>query len=233
MDKKAVVLLSGGMDSATAFYQAILDVGKENVIPIFFNYGQRNLLSEKTAATRLVDKAKTQKLIKINLEPSFKQLENALTDDTVHLLKGRTPDEIKADFDTEDAPSTFVPGRNIIFLSYAFGLSHCFDANLIYSGMNDNVGFPDNTPEFFKAMEIAGSTGIGRIIKFIFPTQGKTKTDIVRLGESLSVPWKFTISCYEQESPFEKPCGKCDSCILRKEGFEKADIADPADKLRL
>jgi 7-cyano-7-deazaguanine synthase len=222
---KAIVLLSGGMDSVTCFYQAVKDRGAKNIIPVFFYYGQRSYMAEMTAVNRIITLTGTCEKVDIDVFTSFFELESALTNPNSELPERRTPEEISAG----GIPSSFVPGRNIIFFSYAFGLAYIYGAEAIYAGMNDEdtTGYPDCKKDFLTKMEKAGSSGIARDIKLVLPVIGKTKAEIVKKGEKLGVPWQNTVSCYKQTIPDIPPCGICDSCVLRKKGFEEAGVNDP------
>lgn len=226
---KALVLLSGGMDSATSFYQAVEDCGAENLIPVFFFYGQRSFLSEFLSAGAIAEKAGTKEPVQIDLTGAFENLKSALTGTSdTELPVGRTMEEIQ----NGGIPPSFVPGRNIIFLAFAFGLAQIHGANRIYAGMNDEdaTGYPDCRKEFLETMEVAGSLGTENDVKIVLPVMGKTKAGVVLLGEKLGVPWENTSSCYQQVSNNEKPCGVCDSCLLRINGFKEAGVEDPLMK---
>ena len=138
---------------------------------------------------------------------------------------GRSLEEIEAG----GIPSSFVPSRNTVFLAVAYGMAKTFDADAIYAGMNDQdaTGYPDCRKDFLEAMEKAGCLGIDREVRIILPVMDKTKAGVVILGEELGVPWRHTVSCYVQTTTEEPPCGECDSCVLRTEGFKKAGVEDP------
>jgi 7-cyano-7-deazaguanine synthase len=150
---------------------------------------------------------------------------SALTSEKVDVPQGRSVEEMGADI-----PVTYVPARNIIFLSIAAGLCETFGAEHIYIGANalDYSGYPDCRPEFFQAFErvlqVGTKSGVeGRTISVETPILRKSKADIVRLGKQLGAPLHLTWSCYEGR---ERACGKCDSCLLRLKGFKEAGHED-------
>ncbi|HKM13903.1 MAG TPA: 7-cyano-7-deazaguanine synthase QueC [Candidatus Methanomethylophilaceae archaeon] len=215
---KAVVLLSGGLDSTTTLAQAI-DDGFE-VYAVSFRYGQRHSRELISAAEICNHYGVMHSIIDINLT-SFK---SALTDSDMDV-----PQDRKGSLDKE-IPITYVPARNIIFLSIAAGLCESVDADRIYIGANviDYSGYPDCRPEFFKSyenmLEKGTKAGVeGNPIKIITPILNMSKADIVRIGKKLNAPLGLTWSCYEGG---KKACGHCDSCILRLKGFEEAGYVD-------
>jgi 7-cyano-7-deazaguanine synthase len=128
-------------------------------------------------------------------------------------------------------PSTYVPARNTIFLSFALSAAEALKAGAIFIGANaiDFSGYPDCRPEFYKAFKEVGRTGTksgarGKDISIKTPLLNMTKTDIVKLGMKLKVPYELTWSCYEGAA---RPCGRCDSCLLRQKGFYQAGFEDP------
>lgn len=215
---KAIVLLSGGLDSTTTLAQA-LDDGCE-VTAISFRYGQRHT-KELTAAENVC---------------KFYNVDHAIIDlDLSSFRSALTREDLEVPMDREgelDAkiPITYVPARNIIFMSIAAGLCESIDADRIYIGANDvdYSGYPDCRPEFFEAFEnmIAKGTkaGVeGHPIKIMTPILRCSKADIVRLGKKLGAPLNLTWSCYNGR---EKACGHCDSCRLRLMGFKEAGYVD-------
>ena len=215
---KAVVLLSGGLDSTTTLAQAIED-GCE-VTAISFRYGQRHTKELESAANVCAHYGVAHVVYDINLG-SFR---SALTRDDIDVpmdRQGRLDQTI---------PITYVPARNIIFLSIAAGLCESIDADRIYIGANvvDYSGYPDCRPEFFEAYEEmlakGTKTGVeGHPIKIMLPILHMSKADIVRTGKKLGAPLELTWSCYNGG---EKACGHCDSCRLRLKGFEEAGYKD-------
>ena len=215
---KAVVLLSGGLDSTTTLAQAIEDGCEETAIS--FRYGQRHT-KELESARNVCDHYGIDHVI-IDLDLS--SFRSALTRDDIDVPMDR---EGKLD---EEIPITYVPARNIVFLSIAAGLCESVDADRLYIGANvvDYSGYPDCRPEFFEAFENMLAKGTkagveGRPIKVMLPIINDSKADIVRRGKELGAPLHLTWSCYNGG---EKACGHCDSCRLRLKGFEDAGYRD-------
>ena len=214
--QKAVVLLSGGLDSTVTLAQALSE-GNE-VTALSFRYGQRHTKELDSAKAVCAHYGVEHIIVDIDLT-SFR---SALTRDDIDV-----PEDRKID---SQIPITYVPARNIIFLSVAAGLCESLDANLIYIGANaiDYSGYPDCRPEFFEAYELMLSKGTktgveGNPPKIMTPILHCTKADIVRLGKKLKAPLHLTWSCYKGEN---KACGCCDSCLLRLKGFSEAGFAD-------
>ncbi len=215
---KAVVLLSGGLDSTTTLAQAIED-GFE-VHAVSFRYGQRHS-RELVSATEICGHYGIMHNI---IDIDLKSFRSALTDPGIDV-----PQDRKGDLDKE-IPITYVPARNIIFLSIAAGLCESVGADRIYIGANvvDYSGYPDCRPEFFKAFENMLQQGTkagveGYPIKIVTPILNMSKADIVRVGKKLNAPLGLTWSCYEGG---KKACGHCDSCVLRLKGFKEAGYVD-------
>ncbi len=216
---RAVVLLSGGLDSTTTLAQAIAD-GNE-VTALSFRYGQRH--SKELDAASNVAKFFNVKHVIVDIDLSM--FRSALTREDIDVPENR--DESKMG---TDIPVTYVPARNIIMMSVAAGLCESVDADKIYIGANsvDYSGYPDCRPEFFvqfeKMINVGTKAGVeGHPIRIMTPIQNASKADIVRLGKKLGAPLHLTWSCYEGG---EKACGKCDSCKLRLKGFEEAGYKD-------
>lgn len=215
----AVVLLSGGLDSVTCLAWAMQQF---NCIAVSFNYGQRHS-SELNAAKNIANNAKVPHRI-INID--IAQLGgSSLTDMNM--------DVPKADINNEEIPSTYVPARNTVFLSYALALAEVSQAKHIVIGVNavDYSGYPDCRPEFITAFEtmanLATKTGVeGNKLTIETPLLTLTKAEIIQLGTSLGVDYSKTVSCYQADTN-GYACGVCDSCLLRKQGFLQANIADP------
>jgi len=219
MMKRAVVLLSGGLDSVTALAMAI-EQGYE-CYTLSFNYGQRHD-AELVAAEKLskLNGAIEHKVINIDLRAIGG---SALTDNTIDV-----PEEHH-----EGIPVTYVPARNTVFLSIALGWAEVLSAQSIYIGVNavDYSGYPDCRPEFITAFEqlanVATKAGVeGQKLTIQSPLMKMTKADIINQGIRLGVDYSQTISCYQADSE-GRACGKCDSCHFRREGFNQAGISDP------
>ena len=219
--KKAVVLLSGGLDSAvTLFFAKDKDY---DCRCLNFDYGQRHCI-EMTMAKELARAAGVElRTEKIALSWGG----SSLLDTNSSLPSGRTPEEIK----TSGIPSTYVPARNSIFLSIAASYAEAIGADKIFIGAHseDSSGYPDCRKEYLEAFDRVIKTGTKRGLEgdlsLEFPLINMAKRDIVKLGNSLGVPFQYTWSCYEGGRP---PCGRCDSCILREKGFREAGVTDPA-----
>ena len=219
MSKKAVVLVSGGLDSTTVL--AIARSQGYECYTLSFDYGQRTH-SELAAAEHCSKQlgAAEHKVVALDLRTIGG---SALTDDAIDV-----PEE-----KTEGIPVTYVPARNTVFLSIALGWAEVLGANDIFLGVNavDYSGYPDCRPEFVAAFErlanLATKAGVeGQQLKVHAPLMKLRKDEIVRLGAELGVDYAETVSCYQATLAGEA-CGKCDSCRLRREGFEAAGMADP------
>jgi len=222
MAEKAVVLLSGGVDSSTAL--AIAREEGFEVYAISFRYGQRHSF-ELTAATKIAAAlgAKAHLIIDVSLD---KIGGSALTAD-MDVPRHR---DLSA---TEEIPITYVPARNTIFLSLALGWAETLGACHIFIGATavDYSGYPDCRPEFIRAFEQVANLGTkvglqGGQIHIHAPLIHMSKAEIIRKGTELGVDYSLTSSCYDP-SPEGKACGACDSCALRKKGFEEAGLPDP------
>ncbi len=222
--KKAVVLLSGGLDSATTL--AIAKSQGYDPYALSFAYGQRHsreLESAKRVAAAL--SAKEHLILNLDLRLIGG---SALTAD-IPIPKGRSRDEIGSGI-----PVTYVPARNTIFLSHALGWAEVLGAEDIFFGANfyDYSGYPDCRPEYIEAFErlanLATKAGVERKSKFKIhtPLIRMTKAEIIRTGHTLDVDFAATWSCYEP-APDGRACGLCDSCLLRKKGFTEAGLSDP------
>jgi len=219
MTKKAVVLLSGGLDSSTVLAKA-KDDGYE-VYALSFDYGQRHD-SELDAAKTIAQKEgiAEHKIVPINLRSIGG---SALTDDEIDVPEG----------ESDGIPATYVPARNTVFLSIALGWAEVIDADAICIGVSavDYSGYPDCRPEYIAAFETLANLATkrsieGRKVKIETPLIDLTKAETVQLGQSLGVDYALTVSCYQANQAGEA-CGLCDSCRLRKKGFDEAGVADP------
>ncbi|WP_347552010.1 7-cyano-7-deazaguanine synthase QueC [Pseudalkalibacillus hwajinpoensis] len=219
MSKKAVIVLSGGLDSTTC-----MGIAKEKgyeLYPITFHYGQKHN-REVEQAKKVADhyNAPDHRIVNISFLNQIGG--SALTDDSI---------DVPTDLAEDEIPVTYVPARNMIFLSLASAYAEVIGAEAIYIGVSavDYSGYPDCRPEFIESMNEtvnlatkAGATGSKMVIEtpLINLTKGKT----VEEGLRLNVPYELTTSCYNGE---EEACGECDSCRLRLKGFEDAGAVDP------
>ena len=221
--KPAVVLLSGGIDSATALATAITE-GYETYA-LSFDYGQRHQI-ETEAARRIANSlgVKEHRIAKIDLRVFGG---SALTDD-IDVPKQRSEKEI-----TDGIPVTYVPARNTIFLAYALAWAEVIPANDIFLGVNaiDYSGYPDCRPEFIETFETVANVGTkagveGRRFQIHTPLIKLSKAEIIRKAVKHGVNLSLTHSCYDP-TPDGLACGECDSCLLRLKGFREAGITDP------
>ncbi|MHA1697608.1 MAG: 7-cyano-7-deazaguanine synthase QueC [Promethearchaeota archaeon] len=224
-NKKAVVLCSGGLDSTTVLYYAIHE-GYE-VYPISFYYKQRHQL-ELLYLKRNLEKLGLLDRWKV-FELDFNIIKSsALTDYSMDVPAGREPE------DMVDIPVTYVPLRNTIFLSYAGAYAEANNIEDIFIGVNvlDYSGYPDCRPEYLEAMTRVLNLGSryidddNKTFRIHAPLINKSKKEIIELGLQLGVDYSLTWSCYDPKIEDGKvtPCGVCDSCILRKKGFEELGI---------
>lgn len=217
--KKAVILLSGGLDSATVLAMAKAEGYK--CYTISFDYGQRH--RAELDASEQVSKqlgAISHKVIKLGLDTIGG---SALTDESIAVPESPTT----------DIPITYVPARNTVFLSLALGLAEVMEAQDIFIGVNavDYSGYPDCRPEYIAAFEkmanLATKAGVeGNLFRIQAPLQDLSKAQIIQRGVACGVDYSITVSCYQADEQ-GRACGKCDSCRLRVEGFKQAGIADP------
>lgn len=219
MPKKAIVLLSGGLDSITAL--ALAKQQGFSCYALSFDYGQRHN-AELEAAKKIAAhyQVAEHKIINLGLASIGG---SALTDE--HIAVPDTPQD--------GIPVTYVPARNTIFLSFALGWAEVLHAHDIFIGVNavDYSGYPDCRPEFIEAFQtlanLATKAGVeGEIIKIHTPLIDLTKAEIIRQGTALGVDYRQTVSCYSADRQ-GRACGVCDACRLRKVGFEQAGLADP------
>ena len=217
MDKRAVSLLSGGLDSSTVLAYA-LSMGY-SVTALSFDYGQRHSRELESSKKIASFYACEHKIMRLDL----RQIGGSALTDEIDIP------EREISSISQEIPSTYVPSRNIIFLSVAASLAETISTNELYIGANalDYSGYPDCRPEFFdafsKALTVGTKIGIERGMKVNVPLQHKSKAEIVRMAMDLGVPVELTTSCYKGE---EKACGKCDSCLLRLKGFMEAGVPD-------
>ena len=217
--EKAVVLVSGGLDSAT-----VLAMAKSQGFRCFtlsFDYGQRHraeLVAAQKIAVAYPDVV--HKVVTLNLDSIGG---SALTDQDIAVPESPT----------EGIPVTYVPARNTIFLSIALGWAEVLEASRIFIGVNavDYSGYPDCRPEFIEAFtqlaNVATKVGVeGGVMQICAPLSALSKADIIRAGVALGVDYSATVSCYQADA-LGRACGRCDSCRLRREGFEAAGVLDP------
>lgn len=220
----AVVLLSGGLDSATVLAHAVSKGYAAHAVS--FSYGQRHTVELK-AAERVAKAIGVAGHVVINLD---------LAGLTVSSLMGHSEvpkhDSVEEISGTE-IPSTYVPARNIIFLSIAAARAEAVGGSDIFIGVNavDYSGYPDCRPEFIRAFQAALDLGTkrgaeGTPFRIHHPLSGMSKGDIIRLGTKLGVDYSITHSCYDP-TPEGLACGHCDSCLLRRKGFIEAGVPDP------
>lgn len=219
MNDKAVVLLSGGLDSATCLAMALARGFECHTLA--FDYGQRHR-SELEASARLAQSlgAKSHRVIHLGLDNIGG---SALTDAAIAVPEAPA----------EGIPVTYVPARNTVFLALALGLAEVVDASHIYIGVNavDYSGYPDCRPAFIDAFRqlaaVATVAGIeGRAPQIETPLLTLSKAQIIQTGTQLGVDYSLTVSCYQADTE-GRACGKCDSCRLRQQGFVEAGVADP------
>ncbi len=219
MSRKAVVLLSGGLDSATALAEARAD--DFECYALSFRYGQRHS-TELDAAARVARTlgAAEHKVLDLDLSAIGG---SALTDMDIPVPEAPT----------SGIPVTYVPARNTIFLSLALGWAEVLGAHDIFIGVNavDYSGYPDCRPEFIAAFEklanLATKAGVeGQACRIQAPLIDLTKAEIINRGMALGVDYALTVSCYAADAQ-GRACGRCDSCRLRRQGFMDAGVADP------
>lgn len=224
MPKKAVVLTSGGLDSTT-----VAAVAKEQGFEIYclsFNYGQRHLQELKSAAM-VAEYFGAKKHLVIDID--MKVIGGSALTSGLEVPKHREEEEM-----SKNIPVTYVPARNTIFLSYALAFAEVLQASDIFIGVNaiDYSGYPDCRPEYIESFEkmanLATKVGVEGTthLKIHAPLQKLSKKEIIELGIRLGVDYSITHSCYDP-LPDGTSCGECDSCILRKHGFEQAGVKDP------
>lgn len=234
---RAVVLLSGGLDSATA--AAIAKSEGYELYAISFSYGQRHS-KEIECARRVGERLGVARHVVTEFDLRLWG-GSALTDDLEvpldrHHLEPPRRQERQGRQETDetpDIPITYVPARNTIFLSFALGFAEVVGADTIVIGVNqlDYSGYPDCRGEYLEAFErmanlaTKAGTADGRHIRIYAPLLDMTKAEIIRRGLDLGVDYSLTWSCYQG---LDEPCGRCDSCILRAEGFRAAGTVDPA-----
>ncbi|MBW2569154.1 MAG: 7-cyano-7-deazaguanine synthase QueC [Deltaproteobacteria bacterium] len=222
--KKAVVLLSGGLDSATV--GAIAKHEGFEIHCLSFFYGQRHSI-ELSAAKRVANAIGAVNHLTTNID--LTNIGHSALTDNIDVPKNRNIQNI-----AKEIPVTYVPARNTIFLSYALALAEVIRSSDIFIGVNaiDYSGYPDCRPEYIAAFErmanLATKAGVEGItkIKIRAPLINMTKAEIIKKGIELGVDYSLTHSCYDPSSD-NLACGSCDSCLLRKQGFKEAGVTDP------
>ncbi len=225
VNRGAVLLLSGGLDSATC--GAIARRQGFALHALSFRYGQRHA-AELAAAARVADHLGVVEHLVIDIDlAAFGG--SALTDPAIAVPKDRKPDEMASGI-----PVTYVPARNTVFLAHALALAEVRGIGDIFIGVNavDFSGYPDCRPDFIGAFETTANlaTRMGRdrpgSIRIHTPLIAMTKAEIIRIGTELGIDYGITVSCYEADEE-GRACGACDACILRHEGFRAAGLPDP------
>jgi 7-cyano-7-deazaguanine synthase len=218
---KAVVLLSGGLDSAVALYHA--SNKGHDCHCLAFDYGQRH--DKELAFAKAIAKAAGAKLTVMKLDLPWKG--SSLLDKSMSIPYGRTAGAIKK----SGVPTTYVPARNTLFLSAAASFAEAIEASSIFIGAHfeDSSGYPDCRKEYLEAFDkvvrLGTRAGREKRLSLEYPLIGLTKSGIIKAGRKLGVPFELTWSCYKGG---RKPCGECDSCVLRAKGFKEAGLKDPA-----
>lgn len=219
VSKKAIILLSGGLDSLTTL--AIAKQQGFKCYALHVIYGQRHA-SETHAAKKIADFHQVESFRQINIDMSWLK-SSALTNHSLTIPEQRT----------DGIPVTYVPARNTIMMALAVAWAETVEANDIFLGVNavDYSGYPDCRPEYIKAYETMVNLGIksaveGEPFHIHTPLIQLSKEDIILKGLMLGVDYSMSVSCYQADAD-GRACGKCDSCDLRQKGFEKAGVKDP------
>lgn len=219
VSKKAIILLSGGLDSLTTL--AIAKQQGFKCYALHVIYGQRHA-SETHAAKKIADFHQVESFRQINIDMSWLK-SSALTNHSLTIPEQRT----------DGIPVTYVPARNTIMMSLAVAWAETVEANDVFLGVNavDYSGYPDCRPEYIKAYETMVNLGIksaveGEPFHIHTPLIQLSKEDIILKGLMLGVDYSMSVSCYQADAD-GRACGKCDSCDLRQKGFEKARVKDP------
>jgi len=222
--RNAVVLLSGGVDSATTLAIARRDGYRCHALS--FRYGQRHAV-ELQAARRVADLlgAVGHRVLTV---PIGQLGGSALTDEAIPVPRDRAAREM-----ARGIPTTYVPARNTVFLAVALAFAEVVGADAIYIGVNaiDYSGYPDCRPEYIAAFQRVAALATRRAVEgtapeIVAPLISMTKADIIRTGLALGVDYSLTVSCYDPDAQ-GRACGRCDSCKLRRKGFDEAGVPDP------
>lgn len=223
--KKAVVLLSGGLDSSTTL--AVARSEGYQLYALSFRYGQRHT-SEVQAAAGVARSIGVKRHVILDID--LRSFGHSALTDNIDVPHRKDVSEI-----SRDIPVTYVPARNTIFLSFALAFAESVDARDVFIGVNaiDYSGYPDCRPEYIAAFErlanLATKAGVeGRSFTIHAPLIAMTKSQIIRTGVSLGVDYSLTTTCYDPSGD-GKACGSCEACLLRLEGFREAGLKDPAE----
>ena len=226
MNKKAIILLSGGLDSTTCL--AIAKEQEYDLYALTVNYGQRHAF-ELEAAKKVAQTIDVKKHSIVNID--LAQFGGSALTDDIDVPKDRD------ESDMTDIPVTYVPARNIVFLSMALAWAETLGTTDIFIGVNalDYSGYPDCRPEFIESFErtanLATKAGVGgNQFKIHTPLIHLTKAEIIRKGIELGVDYGMTTSCYDPQENGD-PCGRCDACTLRLKGFKEDGLEDPLNYL--
>jgi 7-cyano-7-deazaguanine synthase len=222
--RKAVVLLSGGLDSTTTL--AIAKSQDFELYAMSFRYGQRHVV-ELESATRVATSMGVRRHVVVAID--LRQFGGSALTDDIQVPKGRAPEAM-----SNGIPITYVPARNTVFLSFALAWAETLESQDIFIGVNalDYSGYPDCRPEYVEAYErmadLATRAGVegGQHLKIHTPLIQLTKAQIITRGLALGVDFSATSSCYDPGGDGE-PCGACDSCVLRAKGFDELKVIDP------
>ena len=225
---RALVLLSGGLDSTVCLAIAVRDAPAVTAVTV--DYGQRHRVELESAARVAAAFDAEQLVVDLDLSAWGG---SALTDDAIAVPDHTAgPSGAAPAAEAPAIPTTYVPARNLIFCALACGIAESRGCDSVYLGVNalDYSGYPDCRPEFVAAFQQAAALGLkrgveGHPLEFRTPLIRLTKAEIVRLGVDLGAPLALTWSCYRGGA---EPCGSCDSCVLRAKGFSEAGVVDPA-----
>lgn len=220
---KALVLLSGGVDSSTCLAMAVHQYGNKNVVALSTSYGQKH--TKELECARNIAKYYGVELLELDLKKIFSYSNCSLL---THSDKEIPQGAYSTQKNDDENVSTYVPFRNGLFLSTAASIALSKDCGIIYYGAHsdDSAGdiYPDCSFEFNEAINQAIYIGSGKKLKVVAPFVNMHKSDIVKKGLELNLPYELTWSCYEGR---EKPCRKCGTCIDREKAFEQNGVIDP------
>jgi 7-cyano-7-deazaguanine synthase len=220
--RRAVVLLSGGLDSTTCLAVALREGLEAHCLSVDYGQRHRGELARARRVARALGAA-DHRVVKVDLS-AFGG--SALTDPAIAVPKGRSAARM-----ARDVPVTYVPARNTVLLALALAHAETIGAEDVFVGVNavDYSGYPDCRPEFLRAFQrlarVATRAGVsGRALRIRAPLLRLSKAGIIRLGKSLGVPYRLTQSCYDPVRG--RACGRCDACVLRRKGFAEAGVPD-------